>query len=166
MLQSYGSEVEVSNSDRDTRPIGVTSEFCIGGPHGNARTASHLDNFVPGFHIEPYEKGSPLEMSVGQTKFLRKRGKEEYVLIFKIFLDQRPETPLWIICGQVAICNQAAARYLQRNLTQLRRQYGTSKPFCIALRVVDSESYGYSNVKLVGDFTNAAFGSDRQPTSP
>jgi hypothetical protein len=91
-----------------------------------------------------------------QDKFERVDNGDEFALIFKIVIKRNHKAPVWVICGQTAMCNQAAARYLRRNLQELRRRYNASKPFCIALRVVNPRSYGFEHVEEVGDMTDAA----------
>jgi hypothetical protein len=98
-------------------------------------------------------------MTVGANRFERSDDVDEFALIFKIFVKGDSKAPLWVICGQVPMCNQAAARYLRQNLHELQKRYRADRPFCIALRVIDSRSYGFEHVEEVGDMTEAAFGT-------
>jgi hypothetical protein len=66
-------------------------------------------------------------------------------------------TPLWIICGQIAQSNYAAARYLILHYGPLMKTYGTKKSFCLALQLIDSQDYGHNQLEVVGDFTGLAF---------
>lgn len=62
---------------------------------------------------------------------------------------------MFLFCGQTAITNQAATRYLARNHERLTRKYGDST-FVLLLRVVNSGAYGPDVVELVADVTREA----------
>jgi hypothetical protein len=63
--------------------------------------------------------------------------------------------PVFLFCGQRAITNQAATRYLARNHTRLARKHGGSS-FVLLLKVVNSQAYGPDVVEVVADVTRAA----------
>lgn len=63
--------------------------------------------------------------------------------------------PVFLFCGQRAITNQAATRYLARNSEKLARKHGNNS-FCLLLKVVNSHAYGPDVVELVADVTRAA----------
>jgi hypothetical protein len=163
LLERAGGETDLDISDRDTRGVAIMTEFCIGGPHANERTAAHLRQFAPGVHIAPWSESPDVRLTVGDTVFDWEQGEREHVLVFKIVFEHAPKNPLWIICGQVAIANQAAARFIKRNLVQLRKRYKSDQSFCLALRIADSKTYGYENVEELLDCTRAAF--KRSPVS-
>jgi len=53
LLRLCGASADVLVSDSDLRGVGETTEFCIGGPSTNRRTAAHLARFVPGLTVVP-----------------------------------------------------------------------------------------------------------------
>ena len=63
--------------------------------------------------------------------------------------------PVFLFCGQTAITNQAATRYLARNHERLARKYGDNS-FVLLLKVVNSHAYGPDVAELVADVTRAA----------
>ena len=62
---------------------------------------------------------------------------------------------VFLFCGQRAITNQAATRYLARNHERLHRKHGNNS-FVLLLKVVNSQAYGPDVVELVADVTRAA----------
>jgi hypothetical protein len=157
LVEQAGGDTELVMNVEDMHGVGSTTEFCIGGPLANRRAQAHLSRYAPGFHVNPWPEDPTVTMTIGESRFEQVIGEEEYALIFKILIGGNPKAPVWVICGQVAVCNQAAARYLRRNLRQLRRRFGTDRPFCLAIRVINSQIYGYEHVEEVGDLTEAAF---------
>lgn len=163
IIKECGAEIDLITSTDDRRGVGSMPEFCIGGPHGNERTAAHLKRFAPGFKINTFkEDPQGLTMSVGNKEFRRVRGQEEFVLLIRVVLTGGSTAPLWIICGQVAQSNQAAARYLTLHHHSLMKNYGTQKSFCLALRLLDSQAYGHSQLEVVDDLTELAFNELRK----
>jgi hypothetical protein len=78
------------------------------------------------------------------------------VLLARLTAGDRPDTrPVFLFCGQRAITNQAAARYLARHHERLARRHGSGS-FVLLLRVVNSEAYGPDVVELVADVTQDA----------
>lgn len=66
IIKECNGETDLIVSTSDRRGVGVMPEFCIGGPHGNKRTAAHLKRFVPGFRINTFEEDPEgLTMFVG-----------------------------------------------------------------------------------------------------
>jgi hypothetical protein len=158
IIKECGGEADLIVSTGDRRGVGAMPEFCIGGPHGNKRTAAHLKRFVPGFKINTFEEDPEgLTMFVGNERFRRVQGQEEFVLLIRVILLDGMTTPLWIICGQIANSNYAAARYLISHYGSLMKSYGTKRSFCLALRLIDSQTYGHNQLEVVGDFTGLAF---------
>lgn len=157
IVEECSGEVDININSDGERDIGTATEFCIGGPLANNRTAAHLERFVPGFYMAPWPEDRSLTMRLGTVKFHRAEHHEEYAFVIRIALPAPAVGPLWIICGQVAVTNQAAARYIRLNYKELRKQYGNKRSFCIALRVLDSHAYGHSQVQVAGDYTHLAF---------
>lgn len=69
--------------------------------------------------------------------------------------QRRDARPVFLFCGQRAITNQAATRYLARNHERLHRKHGNNS-FVLLLKVVNSQAYGPDVVELVADVTRAA----------
>jgi hypothetical protein len=158
VIKECRGETDLIVSIGDRRGIGPTSEFCIGGPHGNKMTAAHLKRFVPGFRINAFEEDPEgITMFVGDKEFRQTRGQEEFVLLIRIPLPGELATFLWIICGQTARSNRAAAQYLALRHRLLIKNYGTKKGFCLALRLLDSQVYDHNQLEVVGDLANLAF---------
>jgi hypothetical protein len=65
--------------------------------------------------------------------------------------------PVFILAGQTAPTNLAAARYLAGEHRRLFRTYGADRPFCLMLRVVEPAVYGTDFTELVADVTAVAF---------
>lgn len=142
-------------------PFGEKTEFCVGGPDGNARTGEHLVTFVPGLTMDSYaDVGTDASLRVAGNAFARLPGKEEYVALAKVPVRG---SLLFVVCGQTAVTNQAAVRYLAANHRRLRARHGMHGRFCLVLKVLNPKTYGDRVVHEVGDFTEAAFsdGSDR-----
>lgn len=163
IVKECGAETDLITSIGDRRGVGLMPEFCIGGPHGNERTAAHLKRFAPGFKINTFkEDPEGLTMFVGNKELRRVRGQEEFVLLIRVVLAGGSTAPLWIICGQIAQSNQAAARYLTSHHQSLMKNYGTEKSFCLALRLLHSQAYGHSQLEVVDDLTALAFNEPRR----
>lgn len=137
--------------------VGAQVEFCIGGPTSNQRTAAHLRWLLPGVSQDSYQEDPEgLTLRVGSRVFRREPGTYEYVLVARIFVPDRRH-PLFLVCGQTANTNHAAARYLVQQQDRLFAQYGGAARFCLVLRVVDRDAYGSNFVELVADVTGQAF---------
>jgi hypothetical protein len=85
------------------------------------------------------------------------KGTVEYVVLARLTAgaEDRGARPVFVFCGQLAIDNQAATRYLARNYRRLAAKYGR-RPFVLLLKVVNSHAYGPDVVELVADVTAAA----------
>jgi hypothetical protein len=142
----------------DDTPVGVgrITEFCVGGPDTNARMAAHLRAFLPGVLVEPHAMGADPAMSIGTTTFRRVRDQAEYVLLARAF-GPGGARPVFLVCGQTARTNLAAARFLAARYRRLLRTYGASKRFCLVLRVVEPTVYGADFTEPAADLTAAAF---------
>lgn len=93
---------------------------------------------------------------IGGERYLMEPGRTEYVLLARLTGGQAPQArPVFLFCGQRAIDNQAATRYLARHHERLSRTYGKGS-FVLLLKVVNSQAYGPDVVELVADVTRAA----------
>lgn len=69
-------------------------------------------------------------------------GITEYVLPARLTAgDRRDARPVFLFCGQRAVTNQAATRYLARRHERLSRTYGRGE-FVRLLKVISSQAYG------------------------
>ncbi|MGW9479919.1 hypothetical protein ACWGRK_17280 [Saccharomonospora azurea] len=135
----------------------AATEFCIGGPDGNTRMGAHLATFVPGASMDRYEDvGDKLTLRVGDESFPREPGESEFVLLAKVD-TARPGRPMFLVCGQTAITNRAAARYLATHYRALAKRHGLDGRFCLILEVVRPDAYGHRVVRERGDYTAVAF---------
>lgn len=157
LAKSGGTEPTVVLHGEALEGVGEQVEFCIGGPDSNRRTAAHLRWLMPGVVQAAYEEDPDgLTLRVGPTAYRRERNSYEYVLVARIVVPGGRH-PLFIICGQTAATNHAAARYLGRQRNALLDQYGGRENFCLVLRIVGRAAYGNSFVELVADVTGDAF---------
>lgn len=167
LLRLCGASADVLISDADLRGVGETTEFCIGGPSTNRRTAAHLRRFVPGLTVDLYETDPDgLTLHLAGREFRRVPGVEEFVLIFRIPVEVGAKRPLWIICGQTARSNHAAARYLNTESRMLIRRFGRRRGFCLALKVVNPTTYDHRYVELVDTFEQTQFATASAVVDP
>jgi hypothetical protein len=136
-------------------------EFCVGGPLSNTRTASIMRRYLPGIQVRPATPERPQEVAVGPTVYRRDRGREEYVLLARVCRPGRP--PVFLVAGQTAVTNQAAAARLAAGVPALRHRFGDERTFALLLRVLDPQTHGHHEVEEVADITADAL---RQPSSP
>ncbi|MES9523232.1 hypothetical protein [Streptomyces capoamus] len=158
LIKDCHARVEIVAHDATRQGFGARTEFCVGGPYSNDRMAAHLSSLLPGVRMN-VEAGSGPELGalrIGPQTYRMERGRSEYVLLARLTAGGRPDTrPVFLFCGQRAITNQAATRYLAREHERLARKYGVG-PFVLLLKVVNSEAYGPDVVELVADVTRAA----------
>ncbi len=156
LIKQCGARAEVVGHDEVRRGFGERAEFSIGGPGSNTRTAAHLEWKLPGVAFPRQSDARSLTINVGDDVYRREAGVAEYVLFAKITGTEQSR-PVFLICGQTAVTNQAAVRYLVANERKLARKYGTKKSFCVMLKVINPEAYGPDVVEWVGDVTDKAF---------
>lgn len=166
LLKSCDVEPRLQRHAEAVGGLGEVTEFCIGGPAANARTAAHLRWLLPGVVQDSGAGGHPLTLHVGAHEYRRVPGFYEYVLVARVF-GVAAKRPLFLLCGQTARTNAAAARYLVERHRELSRRYGDSARFCFVLRIVDPAAYGNNVVEFVADVTDAAFTAPTPgPTTP
>ncbi|MGV9314687.1 hypothetical protein ACWDR0_21250 [Streptomyces sp. NPDC003691] len=156
LIKDCGARAQVIWHDADRRGVGEQSEFCVGGPVSNQRTAAHLANLLPGLEILPDSAGPGVRgaFRIGAEVYRSEQGVAEYVLLARLTPGEEGR-PVFLFCGQQSIGNQAAARYLARHQRELARKYRKG-PFCLLLKVVSSAAYGPDVVELVADVTAVA----------
>ncbi|MFD7898430.1 hypothetical protein [Streptomyces sp. NPDC059743] len=156
LIKDCGAHAEIVQHDTARQGFGERTEFCVGGPASNRRMAAHLSSLLPGVKVntEPEPKAERGAFRIGPERYLAEPGVAEYVLLARLTAGEG-ERPVFLFCGQRAITNQAASRYLARHHEKLARKYG-GNAFCLLLKVVNSQAYGPDVVELVADVTRAA----------
>ncbi|MER5770739.1 hypothetical protein [Streptomyces sp. NPDC001985] len=156
LIKDCGGHAAIVWHDLARQGFGERTEFCVGGPFSNRRMAAHLHSLLPGVRVNTDPEPGPDQgaFRIGQERYRIEGGVAEYVFLAR--LQTGPEArPVFLFCGQRAITNQAATRYLARNHEKLARKY-RSDSFCLLLKVVNSQAYGPDVVELVADVTRAA----------
>lgn len=134
------------------------TEFCIGGPLSNQRTAAHLALHLPGAQVRPLAQGTQnsLAIVVGDQQFLWDSGTREYALVAK-FTPEQSRRPTIVICGQTSITNRAAVHVLSRDFRQIIKTVASTDRFCIVIRIDASSTHGHQAASLERDVTDLAF---------
>ncbi|MFE9763752.1 hypothetical protein ACFYPC_04320 [Streptomyces sp. NPDC005808] len=158
LIKDCGAHADVITQDAARQGFGERTEFCVGGPGSNRRMAAHMQAMLPGVRVntDPEPVPDRLAFQVGSERYRMEQGVTEYVLLARLTAGQPgPARPVFLFCGQRAITNQAASRYLVRNHERLARKHGNDS-FVLLLKVVNSQAYGPDVVELVADVTRAA----------
>ncbi|MFG3289274.1 hypothetical protein ACGF3G_10780 [Streptomyces sp. NPDC048179] len=158
LIKDCGANLQMVTQDNVQQGFGERTEFCVGGPGSNRRMLAHMSAMLPGVrvNIDPEPGPDRGAFQIGPERYRLDPGITEYVLLARLTAGQRPDTrPVFLFCGQRAITNQAATRYLARNHQRLARKHG-SNSFVLLLKVVNSQAYGPDVVELVEDVTRAA----------
>jgi hypothetical protein len=155
LIKDCGANAQVVTQDAAQQGFGERTEFCVGGPGSNRRMLAHMAAMLPGVrvNIDPEPGPDRGAFQIGSERYRLESGVTEYVLLARITAGQ--SRPVFLFCGQRAITNQAATRYLARNHERLARKYGAGS-FVLLLKVANSQAYGPDVVELVGDVTRAA----------
>ncbi|MFF4037237.1 hypothetical protein [Streptomyces sp. NPDC001816] len=158
LIKECKAHAQVVAHDATQQGFGERTEFCVGGPYSNRRMAAHLSSLLPGTRMNVEADAGPElgALRIGSEEYRMERGRSEYVLLARLTANGQGDfRPVFLFCGQRAITNQAATRYLARHHERLHRKYGTG-PFVLLLKVVNSQAYGPDVVELVADVTRAA----------
>ncbi|WP_247614018.1 hypothetical protein [Streptomyces tagetis] len=158
LVKECGANFRMVTQDLVDQGFGERTEFCVGGPGSNRRMAAHMSAMLPGVRVNVDAQPGPERAAfrIGAERYLMEQGVTEYVLLARLTAGDRPDArPVFLFCGQRAITNQAATRYLARHHARLARKHGQG-PFVLLLKVVNSQAYGPDVVELVGDVTRAA----------
>ncbi|MGW5210982.1 hypothetical protein ACWEQO_07125 [Streptomyces sp. NPDC004051] len=158
LIKDCGAHVQVVTHDTAHQGFGERTEFCVGGPASNRRMTAHMAAMLPGVRVNVDPEPGPDRgaFRIGTELYRMEPGVTEYVLLARLTAGERRDTrPVFLFCGQRAITNQAATRYLARHHEQLARKHG-SNSFVLLLKVINSQAYGPDVVELVGDVTRAA----------
>jgi hypothetical protein len=166
LLYECGARPQVIFHDQATEGLGLRTEFCIGGPSSNARTAAHLRRGLPGVTIGPYARDEDsLTIRVASWAYPCEHDVAEYAVLARI-AGPAQERPVFVVSGQTAIANQGAVGYLVSHRRDLVRAHGLEGRFCLVLRVVEPPVYGPNLVELVRDVTAEAFAAPAPAAAP
>ncbi|MFF2626449.1 hypothetical protein ACFVUN_11825 [Kitasatospora griseola] len=163
LVRECGARSVLTSHDEVRQGLGDKTEFCVGGPESNTRTAAHLASWLPGaaFVAPPEGAGHPVRtLLVGDREFAFRTAAEQpggtaYALLARIHL--RPGSrPVFLIAGQTAVSNHAAVRYLAAHHRSLARRHGPDGAFAVVLRVVNTRAYGPDVVEFEADVTAGA----------
>lgn len=158
LIKDCGANVQMVTQDSVQQGFDERTEFCVGGPGSNRRMLAHMSAMLPGFrvNIDPEPGPDRGAFQIGTERYRLDPGITEYVLLARLTTGERHGTrPVFLFCGQRAIDNQAATRYLARHHERLARKHGEGS-FALLLKVVNSQAYGPDVVELVADVTRAA----------
>lgn len=145
-------------TDVTPREVGRTTEFCVGGPLTNPRTGAHLRSVLVGVSFVELTEGFRDSLIVGAEVFPPASGEATHALVAKVVLPDARK-PLFVIAGQTALANLAAARFLAASHKKLIREYGLRRSFALVLRASEPYAYGPDHVTVASDVTEVAFGS-------
>jgi len=151
VARECGARADLAGDHELAVEFGPQTEFCVGGPGANPRTATHLRTILRGVTFP--QPGSTV---VGATEYGSDAGFAEYVVLARAWGPERGK-PVFLLAGQTAPTNLAAARYLAGHHRSLFRTYHADRPFCLVLRVVEPAVYGTDFTELVADVTAVAF---------
>lgn len=158
LIKDCNAHAQVVAHDAAQQGFGERTEFCVGGPASNRRMMAHLASLLPGVRVNIDSEPGPDRgaFQIGSERYRLEPGRAEYVILARLTAGQSREArPVFLFCGQRAITNQAASRYLARHHERLWRKHGNSS-FVLLLKVVNSQAYGPDVVEVAGDVTRAA----------
>ncbi|GGX52726.1 hypothetical protein [Streptomyces fructofermentans] len=156
LIKDCGAHAQVVAHDTTQQGFGERTEFCVGGPASNRRMAAHLQSLLPGVRVNVDAEPGPDRgaFQIGSERYRLESGQGEYVILARLTAGSAAR-PVFLFCGQRAITNQAATRYLARNHERLARKHGRNT-FVLLLKVVNSQAYGPDVVELVAEVTRVA----------
>ncbi|NGO48271.1 hypothetical protein [Streptomyces ureilyticus] len=159
LIKDCGAHSQLVAHDAAQQGFGERTEFCVGHPSANRRMAAHLHSLLPGVRLNTDPEPGPDRgaFQIGGETYRLEPGRTEYAFLARLTAGQGHDTtrPVFVFCGQRAITNQAATRYLARQHEKLARKHGNNS-FVLLLKVVNSQAYGSDVVELVADVTKAA----------
>ncbi|MFE9646343.1 hypothetical protein ACFYO0_19995 [Streptomyces sp. NPDC006365] len=154
-----GCDVATESSDDFRGSNDDRTEFCIGGPLGeaNLRAGGHLAAHLPGVRILPYgQSPESVAFVVGGRRYLFRKNEVEYALVAK-FTPPQATRPVVLVCGQSSLANQAAIHFLKRNHRQVADALDSIDRFCVLIKVANIGTYGFQGASLERDMTGSAF---------
>ncbi len=157
-IKDCGGEPTLVVAGDARRESGRLTEYCVGGPITNPRTAAYLRLLFPGVRMELAEGegiDDELPVRIGERVFTRTPGREEYVLLIRT-VPPEARRPVFLLIGQTARTNHAAARYLTGRRRRLEREFRERPTFCLLLRVREASMFGGDHVERVAEVTAEA----------
>ncbi len=154
LVESCGARAEIVAHDSANRGIGGKTEFCIGGPVSNERTAAHLAWGLPGALVTSGPEPGSNVVVVGERDFTADH-EQVHTLLARIATPDGGR-PVFLVCGQTGTANQAGVRYLVSHHRELARAHGRNGTFALVLRVVKPKAYGPDMVEVAADVTAEA----------
>jgi hypothetical protein len=151
LARECGARADLATDGGLAQGFGRLTEFCVGGPVSNPRTATHLRTILRGVTFV-----TPDHIAVDGADYHYGLDAAEYVVLARGWGPAR-DRPVFVLAGQTSLSNLAAARYLQAQHRALFRQYAADRPFCLVLRIVEPGVYGSDFVELAADVTDVAF---------
>jgi hypothetical protein len=153
---AFEEATEMLGSNRDR------TEFCVGGPNANERSAGHLAHHLPGVTFRPYS-GEPdpdrdpdsLAIAVGDHTFRWVRDELEHAVVAK-FTPHDASSPVFLVCGHTPNANRAGVFFLRQHHQELTRTLPPDR-FCVILRITAPRVYGHESVAVERDVTAEAF---------
>jgi len=83
LIKECGARAEVVAHDGARQGFGERTEFCLGGPSSNQRTAAHLRSLLPGFSVLT-DGERPGVFAVGEERYRSEKGAVEHVLLARL----------------------------------------------------------------------------------
>ncbi|HET6858449.1 MAG TPA: hypothetical protein VFH94_15335, partial [Streptomyces sp.] len=125
LIKDCGAHAQILSHDVAQQGFGERTEFCVGGPVSNRRMAAHLYSLLPGVRMNTDAEPGPDRgaFQIGGERYPLANGVSEHVLLARLTAGQ-DSRPVFLFCGQSAITNQAATRYLARHHEKLARKHG------------------------------------------
>jgi hypothetical protein len=115
-------------------------------------SVAHLRALLPGVEFAL----SNTDFTIGTNTFHREPERMEYVVVARAW-GPSGGRPVFVLGGQTARTNLAAARFLAARYRELDRRYGASQRFCLVLRIVEPAVYGADFAEIVADVSDEAF---------
>ena len=157
LAHETGCPITVLPADELHESNGDRTEFCIGGPTSNPRTAGHMAAHLPGVrHLSNPGALGPSALLVGGEQFPFEHGRLEHALVAR-FTPLGSSRPVILISGHRSLNNWAAIHFLIREHRNLSKAVASPERFCLVLRMNASATYGHQATELVADVTTAAF---------
>lgn len=161
VVKQCGGRPTLVTANEIRQEAGRVTEYCVGGPTTNPRAAAFLRSALPDVHFLDPQGTDDHGIQVGAHIYRMVHQHEEYVLLARI-LHPATARPVFLLTGQTALSNLAAARYLTAHQRTLRGR----RDFCLLLRVHESPVFGADHAELVADCTDHACRPQPRSTRP
>ncbi|MEV8508149.1 hypothetical protein AB0368_25495 [Actinoplanes sp. NPDC051475] len=153
LARECGARADLVGGTDLRHELGRMTEFCVGGPSANARTAVHLRTAMPGIAYEG------LSFTADGKQYVN-TAEDRYAVLAR-FLSPSAVRPVFLLGGLSSDGNLGAARHLANHHRDLQQAYGDQRPFCLVLRVREPEAYGTDFTEVAADVTGVAFTAPR-----